>query len=252
MEHTTCETPGHELRPGPYIIEGRRACRSCRNKHVRESDPDYVKKNPGPKPDPSRPNSRYNETSRHYGDRESARRPVGRPRGDDYENSWRARGPVQCNNGHKWVEGSYKVRSDGKKICLVCIEERKGEMCPAGRHLRSEHQNEFGACRPCATERQPIYRLKAKYGLTLEQFEAMLAEQDNRCAVCGGEFDFESHNGVCVDHNHACCSGQTTCGKCVRGILCGDCNQGLGRFKDSPDIMRAAIFYVDRWQLPQG
>lgn len=246
MEQTTCETPGHQLRPGPYIIEGRRACRSCRNKHVRESDPNYIKKNPGPKPNPAKPNSRYNETSRHYGDRESVRRVVGRPRGEGYENSWRALGPVQCGNGHKWVEGSYKVRGDGKKICLICIDERKGDMCPVGQHPRTpENTGARGTCKLCGRVRQLAQRLMSKYGLTVEQFEDMILAQDMLCLICGDEFDFDKHNGVCVDHDHNCCAGETSCRECVRGILCGVCNTKL---HDDIDWHLRAIDYLRNYQ----
>jgi len=151
---------------------------------------------------------------------------------------------VQCASGHPWRPGSYKERSDGRKVCLVCIAEKKGDLCPAGLHARAEHENAYGQCRPCAAVRQVAQRLRAKYGLTVEQFEEMLAEQDYRCAICREEFDLEKHNGVCVDHDHACCPGETTCGKCLRKILCGDCNLGLGRFKDSETLLRAAADYL--------
>jgi hypothetical protein len=218
-----CETPGHEERPGPYTIDGRRACRSCRNKHVRESDPNYVPKKPGRRPDPTRPNSRYNPESRHH-------------RG----------GSIQCGNGHKWVEGSYRVRTDGKKVCLLCIAERKGEYCPAGLHLRSEEENQFGNCRACQRTRMVAQRLKDKYGLTVEKLQEMIEDQDGRCALCREDFVLDSHNGVCVDHDHNCCKGEHTCGKCIRGILCGDCNKNL---HDEIEWHLRAIAYLTAYQL---
>jgi hypothetical protein len=175
---------------------------------------------PGPKPDPSKPNSRYNPASRHT------------PGGSSI-----------CGSGHEWVEGSYKLRGDGKKICLICIEERKGDTCKAG-HSREEFQNKYGACRACQAEKMVARRLMEKYGLTPEALEDMIKAQDGRCAVCREEFDAEKHNGICVDHDHSCCPGEKTCGKCVRGILCDCCNKLLGNARDSVEILEAAVKYL--------
>lgn len=78
-------------------------------------------------------------------------------------------------------------------------------------------------------------QLKNYYGITLEEFEAILKAQGESCAICGADScsDGRSFN---VDHNHA--TGE------VRGILCRPCNAGLGMFKDSPEIMINAYQYL--------
>jgi hypothetical protein len=76
------------------------------------------------------------------------------------------------------------------------------------------------------------------YGLTPEQYGAMLAEQGNACAICRSPEWPGKGNRPHVDHDHAT-------GK-VRGILCGRCNFGLGQFQDDPDLLRAAITYLTR------
>jgi predicted nucleic acid-binding Zn ribbon protein len=81
--------------------------------------------------------------------------------------------------------------------------------------------------------RPGISRLK-KYGITPEQYDAMLDRQDHRCAVC--RTDTPNGKGWHVDHDHA--SGK------VRGILCGNCNNGIGNFHDDPATLRAAIDYL--------
>lgn len=73
--------------------------------------------------------------------------------------------------------------------------------------------------------------LRRNYGLTLEAFAALLAGQENRCAICRTP----DGNWV-VDHDHK--SGD------VRGILCRQCNTGLGCFKDSPEAAMAAAKYL--------
>jgi hypothetical protein len=94
------------------------------------------------------------------------------------------------------------------------------------------------------------YALK-KYGLTPEAFAAMRAAQDDRCAICRLRLPDDERN-VHVDHDHSCCSGKRTCGKCVRGLLCGKCNVALGGFRDDPRIIRRAAAYLERYREGGG
>jgi hypothetical protein len=71
---------------------------------------------------------------------------------------------------------------------------------------------------------------RRRYHVTTEDVAALRAKQDDRCAICGAP------EPGCVDHCH------TT--KAVRGLLCRCCNAGLGQFRDSPDLLRAAIRYL--------
>jgi hypothetical protein len=75
------------------------------------------------------------------------------------------------------------------------------------------------------------WRLKKLYGLTVEQFEELRSLQNNRCKICGVEMLRPN-----VDHNH-----QT--GK-VRGLLCNNCNRGLGHLKDSIPNLLSAVAYL--------
>jgi hypothetical protein len=94
-------------------------------------------------------------------------------------------------------------------------------------------------------ERQRWYRMRAKFGIEREDYERMLAEQDGGCAICGCGLEGERYGTFPVDHDHACCPGQKSCGRCVRGLPCDDCNVGLGRFKDDPNRLRAAADYIE-------
>lgn len=86
------------------------------------------------------------------------------------------------------------------------------------------------------------YWLKRKYGLSLDEYEALLAGQGGGCAICGAQ-DARYHNSkrmksaLHVDHDHA--TGT------VRGILCNPCNVSLGHFKDDADLLRRAAAYLD-------
>lgn len=89
------------------------------------------------------------------------------------------------------------------------------------------------------TEHYLRYR---QYGLTPEQFETILAEQDNRCAVCRHEFT--DANPPVVDHDHNCCPGKKTCGQCIGGLLHGKCNIGVGLLGDDPETCLMAAIYL--------
>jgi hypothetical protein len=79
--------------------------------------------------------------------------------------------------------------------------------------------------------------LKSHYGMTLEQYDALLEEQGGVCAICGERP--EKH--LCVDHCH-----QTGT---VRGLLCRRCNFGLGLYKDDLRRTMGASAYLRRAQL---
>lgn len=72
--------------------------------------------------------------------------------------------------------------------------------------------------------------------LQLEQFYG-----DRSCDICG-TVTVELH----VDHDHLCCPGGKTCGKCVRGKLCAGCNIGLGAFRDNAASLVKAAAYIQR------
>lgn len=77
--------------------------------------------------------------------------------------------------------------------------------------------------------------LKSKYGLTREDYDAMIAAQHGRCAICRS--DNPGATVWNVDHCHR--TGR------VRGILCGSCNRALGLFNDDPQACRAAALYLE-------
>lgn len=84
------------------------------------------------------------------------------------------------------------------------------------------------------------------FNVSPSQYGAMLERQGGTCAVCDGVD--ASGKRLAIDHDHQCCRGWRSCGKCVRGLLCTGCNQGLGFMGDSPSRIRAAIDYLEAWR----
>lgn len=84
-------------------------------------------------------------------------------------------------------------------------------------------------------------RLWQDYKITLEQYQALLDRQNGGCAICATPPDEE---WLSVDHDHACCAGNKSCGKCVRGLLCRSCNLGLGLLGDTLTGLTRALEYL--------
>lgn len=82
-----------------------------------------------------------------------------------------------------------------------------------------------------------------RFGLSLADYETLLAGQQGLCAICRRE-ETSTYRGhprrLAIDHCH-----QTLV---LRGLLCMACNNGLGRFADSPARLRTAADYIERWK----
>lgn len=126
---------------------------------------------------------------------------------------------------------------EGRKKCRRC-----SEWLPESQFsVNMARPDSLGAyCKPCERDKGLII----KFGIGQAQFDAMLEDQDGGCAICGATSS-SGGRGLVVDHDHSCCpSDLKTCGNCIRGILCVDCNAGLGMFADLPERMDRAAEYV--------
>ena len=85
--------------------------------------------------------------------------------------------------------------------------------------------------------------LQRNYGITIEQYEKMQEQQGGVCAICG-KAESSVHGGVVkrlsIDHDHVT-------GK-IRGLLCDNCNKGLGFCFDNISILESMISYLRRNQ----
>lgn len=88
----------------------------------------------------------------------------------------------------------------------------------------------------------PLNQKARRYGLPASVLAEMEQEQGGRCAICGVV------QKLMVDHDHACCPGKESCGRCVRGLICSNCNRALGLMADDPERLNSAAEYLrSKW-----
>jgi hypothetical protein len=117
----------------------------------------------------------------------------------------------------------------------------------AQRRYRAAHKAQRAERRRFKRRNDPVYRerqlelerfwrrrmyFREVYGITLEDYDIMLARQNGACAICSRIPD----KRLAVDHCH-------TSGK-VRGLLCAKCNSGLAFYEDNPRYLLAAVSYL--------
>lgn len=88
------------------------------------------------------------------------------------------------------------------------------------------------------SEARRLTYVASQYNLSPEEYRALTGRYNGMCWGC------RKRKGKAVDHDHGCCSGKTSCGKCVRGFLCTICNVFLGRIGDSIQILINLIDYL--------
>lgn len=147
----------------------------------------------------------------------------------------------------KYTEGMFfKTNSSTHKVCPKCgVRKERSEY-----HKDSSRNDGITAyCKECKLkinnrwrennpeemmQSQRRTRRKREYGVSREDYDHMLVEQNNKCAICFSPVGYEA----AVDHNHETDK--------VRGLLCRNCNVGLGMFKDNIEFLKNAIAYLTK------
>lgn len=140
------------------------------------------------------------------------------------------------------------------KVCKKCREEKLiSEFSfkrPTGRKPGFQPR-----CKSCCIEDTKQWRLEQSpdrlkdlylqrtYKITLQEYQSILKKQNNKCLLCTRDFNFTTIDGPglfpdspVVDHCHS--KGH------VRGLLCNECNRGLGYFHDNIKTLENAIIYL--------
>lgn len=113
------------------------------------------------------------------------------------------------------------------------IRERSAKWYQDNREKALQYRAEY---RKQKADKVRLGKIKSTFGLSASEYATMIDSQDHKCAICG-RHENELTRRLAVDHCH-------NKGK-VRGLLCGQCNTGLGQFKDSIEILSKAIAYLE-------
>jgi len=131
---------------------------------------------------------------------------------------------TKCNKTKKIVENFYldgKGKNKRKTVCKECNKDLWG---PSPEEARAA-------------------RLRQKYDISLEDYNYLLKEQENECAICHAS---STDVSLCVDHNHLCESEEKR--DSVRGLLCSNCNTALGLLRSDygPETLQSALEYTHK------
>lgn len=118
-----------------------------------------------------------------------------------------------------------------KRKCSLCKREK---LFTEKNFYRRRNGNLRKDCKACHKKRKVRHHLKTSYGITPEQKNQMLEQQQNRCLIC--EKDISGKAKSHIDHCH-------NTGK-IRGILCSNCNRAIGLLSDCTKNLNRAIIYL--------
>lgn len=146
----------------------------------------------------------------------------------------------------KPVTDFYKSHSCKGRLttkCKVCIGKQQfyySQRCEV--RLRKKDYQRLDINKKRAKDQA----LNKKFGIGLKEFETLHSLQKGLCAICGNpetrlDFKTKKVKTLAIDHCHK--TGA------IRGLLCGDCNLGLGNFKDRVQVLKNAIIYLNRLLL---
>lgn len=134
-----------------------------------------------------------------------------------------------------------KVKKDESagRVCRDCSPDKArpapypGPRCATHHRLRVKRKK---------VQSRDSY-LRRTYSISEDEYDQILEFQGGVCFICG---PITGRNGtsknLSVDHDHACCNGPKSCGRCVRAVLCSDCNRYvLGHLRDNIEALQRAI-----------
>lgn len=139
------------------------------------------------------------------------------------------------------------------KICQKCNLEKDIELFSKGSLYKDGRR---GTCKRCHADYMKKYYSEnpekmrernnsnsrpnwKRHKMTESDFNKFLNKYDGKCHAC------KTNEAINIDHDHECCPNNFSCGKCVRGLLCHNCNTALGLLKDNKQKVIGLLNYIN-------
>ena len=177
----------------------------------------------------------------------------------------------QCMNqvGQKRAEIKRSLKPNwstlpGMKVCRKCLKTKPASDFNRHDYTKDKLRNECKDCQknhahdhyakiaPTEKVKRRIsyhankrayhhWSLKKKFQMSVDEYERMFKDQGGKCAICGSEKPYPNLRikNFAVDHDHKT--------EKIRGLLCHNCNVGLGNFRDDPSLLQSAIDYLGKY-----
>lgn len=154
---------------------------------------------------------------------------------------WKHKNPkTHCKYGHEFTEeNTYTPPGTKKRCCRICRLNSTSKYVENNRETVNRNKR---SRRSTVTKEQRRKENLRQIGWTVEIFNVQLETQEGKCAICKKALTFEDKitgSRACADHLH-------TKPPKPRGILCTNCNLGIGNLQENYEIMEAAIAYVKK------
>jgi|SRR5208282_2186452 len=141
----------------------------------------------------------------------------------------------------RWVQSNRAQMNDIQRDWRKRNPEKMAAIVERSRESRNKARAAYGVRNPEKVKSwQRTNQLRTLYGLTVEQYESMLATQSGLCAICGSEKPDKRNRRMFVDHSHV--SGK------VRALLCAVCNFRVGFIESTPTWVDAVESYLAQYK----
>lgn len=140
------------------------------------------------------------------------------------------------------------------KTCTKCGVEKDISLFCKGKKYKDGYRN---VCKRCHTDYMMSYYRKNpdknkekikintfnksawnRHKISKKDYEDLLAKYNGKCHAC------KERLATCIDHDHNCCDSQRSCGNCIRGVLCNQCNTALGLLNDKKKYIIGLLNYI--------
>jgi hypothetical protein len=139
------------------------------------------------------------------------------------------------------------------KKCITCGETKDLDLFSKASRYKDGRRNYCKSCHskymtnyiknnPSKRSKQNPNRKFKRHGLSEDQYLNLYNKYNGKCHSC------KDRCATDIDHDHSCCDKMRSCGKCVRGLLCSQCNTALGLLSDDEKKIKSLIKYLNKVQ----